>query len=61
MKKGDIVKIYEDPITKEKPEGQAKLINRISRSGNKVARFETWEVKFLSDGYITERTIGDNK
>ena len=56
MKKGETVNIYEDPHTKERIEGKAKLLERI-----KVPRFkgdtETWKVKFLSDGFICNRFI----
>ena len=56
MRKGDIVKIYQDPRTKECPLGLAQLLQRKSERGKKE-RFQTWEVKFLSDGYISERLI----
>ena len=57
MKKGDVVQIYEDPITKQKPEGQAELIKRLAYGENKLPKIERWEVKFLHDGYETERNI----
>ena len=57
MRKGDVVKIYQDPLTKQQPEGEAKLIKRLGYGENKLPKVERWEVKFLSDGYITERTI----
>ena len=57
MRKGDVVKIYHDPLTKQDPEGQAKLLWRKDEVRRKADRFERWEVKFLSDGYIAERTI----
>lgn len=53
---GDIVDIYEDPITEEKLEGKAKLISRdIKAVGDGL---EYWSVQFL-EGYedITQRFI----
>jgi hypothetical protein len=43
MKKGDIVTIYIDPLTKQKAEGQAQLIRFISEAHD----MEFWKVKFL--------------
>jgi len=57
MRKGDIVQIYGDPITKQKPEGQAKLIKHIYYGENNLAKIERWKVKFLHDGYETERNL----
>ena len=54
MKKGDIVKIYEDPITETRLEGKAKLILFIQ---NLHVNVEYWKVKFISDGFITTRSI----
>lgn len=48
MKVGDVVEIYEDPLTEKKPEGRAKLQRFILDHGDK----ELWEV-------ISERS-GDN-
>jgi hypothetical protein len=46
MKKGDIVKIYQKPISKEDFEGEAKLIRCVEKSkyGNGTGEF--WIVKF---------------
>jgi len=54
MQKGDIVMIYEDPITEQKPEGKAKLLKLILGS---TYELETWQVKFLNDGVVTARHI----
>lgn len=43
MKKGDIVTIYENPLTKEKPEGRAKLVKKICDDVD----MEYWQVQFL--------------
>jgi hypothetical protein len=53
MKKGDIVTIYEDPITQEKPEGEAQLIVKENVSDE----LQYWKVKFLDDGFVCERWI----
>jgi len=52
-KKGDIVMVYEDPITEQKPEGKAKLLAFVNNFGE----LENWEVKFLDDGTVTTRAI----
>lgn len=56
MKKGDVVTIYEDPITQKKPEGRARLISRdIKAVGDGL---EYWSVQFLEDYEdITQRFI----
>jgi len=54
MKKGDIVEIYEQPLTKTKYEGKAKLISPIR--GLRVG-IELWRVKFLIDGEYASRAI----
>lgn len=43
---GDIVEIYEDPITQKKPEGQAILV-RMKRY--MPDHLEYWQVRFPSD------------
>ena len=55
MDKGDIVTIYEDPITCQKPEGDAILVTKIDENANS----ETWKVHFRGDeiGTNYERTI----
>jgi len=61
MKKGDRVKIYQDPLTKKKFEGDAVLVKRFGNSKDagpnyKGCGLEYWEVKF-SDGDIVLRGI----
>ena len=53
MKQGDIMVIYDDPITKQKPEGKAKLLKKIKSDFNQ----EYWKVEFLSDGFISGRWV----
>lgn len=53
MKLGDTITIYNDPITKKQPEGEAKLLRLISEEKNQ----DFWKVKFLSDGHITTRWV----
>lgn len=45
LEKGQIVTIYEDPITQKKPEGKAKLIKR----HHIVDNMEYWQVEFLDE------------
>jgi len=54
MKKGNIVKIYEQPVTEIKYEGKAKLVSFIRVLNVGV---ELWRVKFLSDGEIVSRAV----
>lgn len=45
MKKGDIVTIYEDPITEKIPEGKAVLLRPV----NSDEDLEWWEVRFKGE------------
>jgi hypothetical protein len=54
LKKGDLVWIYEDPWTKTKPEGEARLIKLIS-SHNYNQTY--WMVRFLRDNLKVARLI----
>lgn len=56
MERGDVVTVYEDPITKKKEEGEAKLIERLGDTEYNAGN-ELWIVKFLSDGFICERLV----
>jgi hypothetical protein len=47
LSKGQVVTIYEDPVTKTKPEGQARLQELITQSGY----CERWVVQFLDDDF----------
>ena len=57
MKKGDIVEIYEQPLTETKLEGKAKLISLRGENRGGNVGLEFWRVKFLSDGLICDRAI----
>jgi len=58
MKKGEVVTIHEDPITEEKPEGEAKLLKKIDEDHHAVRpRCEFWQVKFLDEKYKRLRFI----
>jgi hypothetical protein len=58
VRKGDIVMIYEDPITKEKPEGNATLIKKLfSTMEGTNWHTEYWQVRFINEEAIFERTI----
>ena len=45
--------IYYDPITEVEEEGKAKLLEYVSTG----SATEYWEVKFLTDGFVTHRFI----
>ncbi len=47
--KGNVITIYVDPITKQKPEGKAKLLKEVYKG--------RWEVKFISDDFVCERFV----
>lgn len=50
MEKGQVVTVYQDPITEVYPEGKAKLIRRFDDYGAAPnERLEYWEVAFLED------------
>ena len=53
MKQGDVVMIYDDPITKKKREGNATLIEKLTEDTSQ----EYWQVRFIDDGYVTGRWI----
>lgn len=54
MKKGDLVQIYQDPKTQQKPEGEAKLVKRVPCYDEGLER---WEVRFPGDGGAVTRVI----
>lgn len=45
LTRGDVVEIFEDPITCQKFEGKAKLLRKLDDG----EFFETWRVRFLED------------
>lgn len=56
LKRGQVVTIYEDPITEKKPEGEAKLIECLEvNTGysenhlHGLRRLQMWRVAFLED------------
>lgn len=58
MKKGDIVSIYEQPLTETKYEGEAKLVSFIKQLNSAVNYgVELWQVKFINDGMVVSRAI----
>lgn len=56
FKKGDRVTVFCDPVTKTAPEGEAELLKKLMD-----AQFEgdpeSWEVKFLTDGFVCQRLV----
>ena len=56
MKKGNIVKIYEQPLSETTFEGEARLISFIQELNTGV---EYWKVKFTDDygGDVVSRAI----
>ena len=54
LRKGQVVKIYEDPVTMKKLEGAARLVKFISMAGLGI---EMWQVRFTEDGYEATRLI----
>lgn len=54
--KGDIVKVYETPMTRNKLEGLAELYKKIP-SHRDNHDMENWTVVFVSDGFICDRMI----
>ena len=56
MKKGEKVKVYQDPITCKDFEGYAKLIEPMPRKRDIKGLTETWLVKFEDEAKV-ERTI----
>lgn len=58
--KGQVVTVYEDPITQERPEGLAWLVEpQPDLDGNAEYGLELWSVEFLDDpGHVYVRLIG---
>jgi hypothetical protein len=50
MKTGDIITVYGNPIKKEHPIGEAKLISKLSVRNPKL---EYWQVQFVNDPFVT--------
>jgi hypothetical protein len=49
LRKGQVITIYEDPLTETKPEGKAQLISPIDQSVPDA--MERWLVQFLDDDF----------
>lgn len=62
LKKGNIVSVYQKPITREDYEGEAKLLH-MAKMYQSIAPdgCEAWEVRFLDDGFIQTRFIKTNQ
>jgi hypothetical protein len=62
LSRGQTVTIYDDPITKKKPEGKAKLIKFVGKD-DYFPYAETWVVQFLdelsADEYLQRTIIPD--
>ena len=56
MEKGKIVMVYEDPITKKVPEGEAKLIQPLGSEAD-AFQAEYWQVEFLANNFIASRWV----
>lgn len=58
MKKGDKVMVYQDPLTEQREEGEAKLLKEITDSIGiwEGRNLSLWEVRF-SDGEKATRKI----
>jgi hypothetical protein len=56
LEKGNIVEVYQRPLTKDDFEGKAKLIRK-TKQMNPPKGFEYWEVQFISDGSSAMRLI----
>ena len=54
MKKGDVVSIYEQPLTETKYEGEARLVSFIQVLNTGV---ELWRVKFIDDDQVVSRAV----
>jgi len=60
LKPGDVVTIYENFGTELSPEGNAKLLTKITPHDHGIVNgcpVEWWVVKFLSDGFKCQRFI----
>ena len=50
MTAGDIVMVYGNPVKKEAPIGEAKLISKLAARNKKL---EYWQVAFVNDENVT--------
>jgi len=54
MKPGDTVTIFENSLTHDKPEGQAKLVKCLIED-NGIANYKYWEVEFTEEPGTTRQ------
>lgn len=47
LKSGQVIMVYQDPLTENRPEGEAKLIRKLDE--NKLDQTEYWDVLFVGD------------
>lgn len=57
LKKQLKVMVYQDPLTCQKPEGDAVLIKKMEYAREQENGIQNWKVRFISDGFVTERLI----
>lgn len=57
--KGTIVTVYQDPITEQHREGDARLIRPLEgvEDEGELGRFQRWLVRFVGDHDNVERVI----
>ncbi len=57
LKAGDVVTVYDDPLTKTRPEGQA-ILRKLEAAKDRYAEREYWQVDFLEEpGVLYTRFI----
>ena len=55
---GSYVMVYEDPATRQKPEGTALLVGRNAFVGlHDGIQLESWDVRFIEDGKLGEIVV----
>lgn len=60
LKKGNIVRVFEDPITREIEEGLGRLVEFVCMEETGLLVLETWMVDF-DDGYGPLRRVVQEK
>jgi len=55
MKTGQLIKVFDDPFTKQKYEGTARLVKKIGPEHGTTA--ERWQVKFIGEQETYPRTV----
>lgn len=61
--KGDLVNVFQDPLTEKNLEGKAELLFRTAMPKQHFKKFDLvyWKVKFLSDGCEAYRKIKETE